>query len=347
MQAMPGEPGEFELIAALRKRVESAGGPRTSSRMVVGSGDDAAVTVTDGAAVTSVDAVVEGVHFDRSLASPCSIGHKALGAALSDLAAMGAEPGEAYVQLALPADFDLEACLELADGLAGVAASHRVAIAGGDVSRAPALIVALTVVGYVGEPEEAVRRSGARPADVVAVTGELGGASAGLQALRCAELARGLDPEVAEGLRRRQLAPEPRLAAGRALASAGASAMIDVSDGLGADAAHIAAASGVAIEIDLDRLPIQLGVAEVAAAAGTDAFELAGAGGEDYELVVTLAADRLAEARSAVKAIGLRLTEIGTVSEGAGVELIDPAGAVRAPSGFDQLAPFRAPDARF
>jgi thiamine-monophosphate kinase len=343
---MPGELGEFELIAALRERIERAGGSRTSSRLVVGSGDDGAVTVVDGAAVTSVDAVVEGVHFDRSVASPRSIGHKALAAALSDLAAMGADPGEAYVQLFLPAGFDLEACLELVDGLAVVAARHGVAIAGGDISRAPALMVALTVVGYIGAPEEAVRRSGARPADVVTVTGELGGASAGLLALRRAELLRGLDREVADGLRRRQFAPEPRVAAGRALARTGASAMIDVSDGLGADAAHIAAASGVAIEIDLDRLPIQTGVAEVAAAARTDAFELAAAGGEDYELVATLPADRLAEARTAVEATRLRLTEIGTVREGSGVALIDPAGVVRPASGFDQLASRRARSAR-
>lgn len=343
---MPGELGEFELIAALRERAERAGAPQASSRLVVGSGDDAAVTAGDGAAVTSVDAAVEGVHFDRRLASPRSIGHKALAAALSDLAAMGAEPGEAYVQLGLPEDFDAEACLELADGLASVAARHRVAIAGGDVSRAPALMLALTVVGYVPSAAGAVRRSGARPAEVVVVTGELGGAAAGLLTLRHADLARGIDPGVAERLRRRQLEPEPRLAAGRALASVGASAMIDLSDGLGADAAHLATAGGVAIAIYLERLPVQPGVAELAAAARTDVFELAAAGGEDYELVATLSRDRVAEARSAVEATGLRLTEIGTVGEGSGVKLIDASGAVRPESGFDQLASRRGPGVR-
>ena len=343
---MPDPPGEFELIEALRERARAAGVPAGSSRLVLGSGDDAAVVAAGGAEVTSVDMLVDGVHFDLDLTPPRSVGHKALASALSDLAAMGAQAGEAYVQLGLPAEVDAELCLELADGLAAVAARDGVAIAGGDVSRAPALILALTVVGHLDAPEDAVSRAGALEGDAVAVTGELGGAAAGLAALRDPAVGARLDPAVLAALRRRQEEPEPRLAAGAALAACGATAMIDVSDGLGADAGHIAAASGVAIAIDLAAVPVQAGVEEVAAAAGADALDLAAAGGEDYELVATVPAGRLAEARDTVAATGVELTEIGAAGAGAGVELTDPAGRTRAAAGFDQLAPQRARGAR-
>ena len=130
--------GEFELIAAVRGRLASAGAAASSEALVLGSGDDAAITVRAGATVTSVDALVEGVHFRAPPFGPADVGHKALAVALSDLAAMGAHPGEAYVQLGVPADRDREELLELADGLARVAAKHGVAVAGGDVTRAPA-----------------------------------------------------------------------------------------------------------------------------------------------------------------------------------------------------------------
>jgi thiamine-monophosphate kinase len=119
-----------------------------AAEVVAGSGDDAAITQPSGAVVTSVDMVIDGVHFRRATASPGAIGHKALAAALSDLAAMGAIAGEAYVQLALPDDFDESATLELGDGLGALAAEHGVTVLGGDVSRSPVLALALTVVGY-------------------------------------------------------------------------------------------------------------------------------------------------------------------------------------------------------
>ena len=144
------------------------------------------------------------------------------------------------------------------------------AIAGGDVTRAPVLLLAVTVVGTAASAADLVTRAGARPGDLVVVTGELGGAAAGLLLLQRPELARGIDPATASALRARQLAPVPRLAAGRALAGAGASALIDLSDGLGADAGHVAEASGVALDIELDRVPVQPGVEEVARAAGVD-----------------------------------------------------------------------------
>jgi thiamine-monophosphate kinase len=333
---------EFELIAKLRERLgapaDGGGFERIASRVAVGSGDDAAVTVPGGATATSVDLLIEDVHFRRDTAPLRSIGHKALAAALSDLAAMGAEAGEAYVQLGIPEDIGEAECLEIADGLAAVARADGVDVVGGDLSRAPALTLAITVVGHASAAADLVQRAGAAAGDVVCVTGEVGGAAAGLILLERPGIAAELDPAVAEALRRRQLEPVPRLAAGSALAEAGTSAMIDVSDGVGADASHLASAGAVEVQIELAALPIQAGVTEVAAAASLDVLDLAASGGEDYELLVALAPERVARARAAVEKTGTRLTEIGRVGAGAGVILRDRDGSERAPGGFDQLA---------
>jgi thiamine-monophosphate kinase len=332
--------GEFELIAKLRERLTIPPGAGHGAAIVVASGDDAAVTVPTGATATSVDMLVEGTHFRRETASLRSIGHKALAAALSDLAAMGASPGEAYVQLGIPEDLDEQGCLELADGLAALASEHGVAVLGGDVSRAPALVLALTVVGHTPSIEEMVLRAGAQAGDAICVTGRVGGAAAGLELLEHPELGDGLDPAVAEALRGRQLEPQPRLQAGSALARAGVSAMIDISDGVGADAAHLASAGGVRIELDADRLPLADGVADVAAAAGIDPVDLA-SGGEDYELLIAIAPPLVAAATEA--AAGSELTEIGRVVPGAGAVMRLADMTERLPAGFDQIrSPRRA-----
>ena len=324
--------GEFELIAKLRERLGTKAGPE----VVVGSGDDAAVTVPAGATATSVDLFVEGVHFRRETAPPRSIGHKAVAAALSDLAAMGARPGEAYVQLGIAADLGEEDCLELADGMAAVARDAGAAVIGGDVSRAPVLILAVTVVGHADSAEALVRRSGARPGDVLCVTGELGGAAAGLALLEDPHLLSDLPDPHAAALRARHLEPLPLLAAGQALAAAGARAMIDISDGIGADAGHLAEASGVRIEIETELIPSADGVAEIATASGREPLDLL-SGGEDYELLVALRPESVAEARGAVETSGSTLTEIGRVSTGAGVALRHADGTETAARGFDQL----------
>jgi thiamine-monophosphate kinase len=336
--------GEFELIAALRERLARAGASGPSGALVLGSGDDAAVTVRDGATVTSVDALVEGVHFRVPPFTHRQVGHKALATALSDLAAMGAAPGEAYVQLGVPDDRSDTELLELADGLAELAASCGVAVAGGDVTRAPGLFVAITAVGFARSEDDLVRRSGAAPGDAIAATGELGGAAAGLLLLERPELADAVGADVADALRGRQLEPQPRLGAGRALAGAGAKAMIDLSDGLGADAGHLAEAGGVGIEIELTSLPLQRGVEEVAAAAGVDALDLAANGGEDYELLVVLDAADIERPLAAFEPAdaGVGLTVIGRVVSAEGVVLSGPEG-VRPAGGFDQLRHRRAP----
>jgi thiamine-monophosphate kinase len=343
---MPDPPGESELIAAMRDRIAAAGAPASAAGSALGSGDDAAISGAREATATSVDAVVEGVHFRRPPFTMRQVGHKGLAAALSDLAAMGAQPAEALVQLGLPAEVGVAECLELADGLGAVAAAHAVAVVGGDVTRSPVLFLALTVVGAADSTDALVRRSDARIGDAVVVTGELGGAAAGLRLLDRPGLGAGLDHAVAEALRRRQLEPEPRLRAGRMLAAAGASAMIDLSDGLGADARHVALASEVEIRIRLESVPVQAGVSELAEAAGADPLDLVAAGGEDYELLATMPAAAVDRARSALGRDGIVLTVVGEVvraETAPGVVLSDRRGDARSPSGFDQLR--RAPGA--
>jgi thiamine-monophosphate kinase len=335
--------GEFELLAQIRERLAEP-----SARLRVGSGDDAAVTVPGGATATSVDAVVEGVHFQRRSSTLEQIGAKALAVALSDLAAMGAEPGEAYVVLGIPSDLDEDGCLAVFDGVAKVAAETGTELAGGDVTRAPALTLAVTVVGHAARLEDFVTRAGAQPGDALVVTGELGGAAAGLllvehDAKPDVPVERGPaspsygDRSTGTSLVARQLEPRPRLDAGRALAAAGATAMIDLSDGLGGDARHLAEASGVSVQIDATALPLAEGLAEVAHSAGRDPLELAVSAGEDYELLVALPADKLAAAAKAVVGHG-GLTRIGVVGAGQGVEIRLPGGGLLAARGFDQLS---------
>jgi thiamine-monophosphate kinase len=325
--------GEFELLARLRGRLPAAG-----TRLRVGSGDDAAVTVPGAATATSVDALIEGVHFRRQDATLAQIGRKALATALSDLAAMGAEPGEAYIVLGAPAELDEEQVLELVDGIAALAAETGTTLAGGDLSRAPVLTLAVTVVGHAETAAAFVTRDGARPGDALVVTGRLGGAAAGLLLLERPELAAGLPAGAAERLRRRQTEPVPRLAAGGALAAAGATAMIDLSDGLGGDAGHLGERSGVGTRIEAAALPLEEGLAELAAAAGSDPLALATGGGEDYELLAALPPESLEQARAKVNAAAATtLTAIGEVVAGGGVEIRLPGGGLAAASGFDQL----------
>lgn len=326
--------GEFELLAKLRERLPQAG-----SRVWLGSGDDAAVTVPGGATATSVDAIVEGVHFRREEAGLQTIGRKALATALSDLAAMGAEAGEAYVVLGAPSAFDEDDFLELLDGLLALASETGTTLAGGDVTRAPVLTLAVTVVGHAPTPEQLVTRAGAEPGDLLVLTGEIGAAAAGRLLLEDLALSSAIPEPTAERLRARQLDPMPRLRSGQALAAAGARAMIDLSDGLGGDAGHLARAGGVCLRIEASSLPLAGGVAETAAAAGQDPLRLAVAGGEDYELLAALPADRLGEASNRLgEAAETTLTPIGEVRSGEGVEIRLPGGGRLEAEGYDHFA---------
>jgi len=324
--------GEFELLRKVRERLGADG-----DRVVVGSGDDAAVTVPGGATATSVDAVVDGVHFRREhYESLDGIGCKALAAALSDLAAMGAEAGEAYVVVGAPADLGEAALLELVDGVVALAGETGTTLAGGDLTSSPVLFVSITVVGHAGSPGELVGRAGARPGDILVVSGELGAAAAGL--LLAEGRADQLSSAERAGLLARQLRPSPRLRAGRALAAAGARAMIDISDGLGGDAVHLSEASGVGLRIDAEALPLAVGVVEVATAAGRDPLELAVSGGEDYELLAALPpSTAAADIDQLSREADAPITIVGEAVDEAGVEIRRPEGPPLDPSGFEQL----------
>ncbi|MBK5233521.1 MAG: thiamine-phosphate kinase [Thermoleophilia bacterium] len=330
---MDDDTTESELIDLLRS------GSGRSARLDVGIGDDAAVTLPGGATATSVDAVVEGVHFRREWSSPEEVAHKALATALSDLAAMAAEPGEAYVTLGIPPGTGDGYLEDLAAGFMTAADSFGAVLAGGDTVSSPVLFAAVTVVGHAAGVSDFVLRSGAEPDDVVAVTGGLGGAAAGLWLLENdAAAVEGLDPAARTALLERQLRPNPRLYAGRILGRLGARAMVDVSDGLAQDLGHIVDMSAVAISCDARLVPAQAGVAEVESAAGRASGDFALAGGEDYELAVTMPEPDFEPAREALRALDLDLTAIGRVAAGTGFTLVDEGGHREAPAGFDHLA---------
>jgi len=324
---------EFDLIDRLR------GSSNPEAPVSTGIGDDASVTVHDGPTATSVDAVVEDVHFSRRWSSPLQIARKAVGTALSDIAAMAADPGEVYVTLGFPAGTPGPFLEELADGFAEAAAEFGAALTGGDTVASPVMFISVTAVGRAPAGERLILRSGAEEGDLVAVTGELGGASAGLALLDSPELAGGLalGPGVREALTERQLEPRPRMEAGQALRGSGVSALIDVSDGLAADLGHIARASGVAIEIDQERVPVQAGVLEVAEATGRDEADLALAGGEDYELAFTLPPAALTTVEQRLAPLECGLSLIGEVRSGSGVMVVAAGRPGKPPAGFDHF----------
>jgi thiamine-monophosphate kinase len=254
---------------------------------------------------------VDGVHFERTTHAPRDIGWKALATALSDLAAMGADVGEAYVSVVLPDD--LEEPLEIVRGMEELATECGATIAGGDVVHGPVLVLTVAVTGWAEAADDLVGRDGARPGDLIGVTGELGGSEAGRRLLE----AGGEDPA---GLVARHLRPRPRLAEGRALAAAGARAMIDLSDGLATDAAHVAARSGVGLRVRLADVPRPTGVNP----------EEAVTGGDDYELLAAVPPARRDDAEAAAP-----LTWIGEASEGGGLVLLGPGGPVSGLRGYE------------
>jgi thiamine-monophosphate kinase len=300
---------ELELIERIEALLDPPG-----PRVIRGLGDDAAIVRGSGYAVTSIDSMIEGVHFRRTELTPEEIGHRALAGALSDLAAMGARPGEAYLALSLPPGTDTEYALALVTGVRALARRFEVSLAGGDVTHAPVLAVSFAVTGWADDPGDLVGRDGARPGDLVAVTGELGAAGAGLALAEGRARSDGLEPGLADELHRRYARPEPRIEAGRALAAAGARAMVDLSDGLASDAGHIARRSNVRLELSLAALPLAPGVAAVSDQLGGEALAFAATAGEDYELCACL--PRGATELVGATLAGVTLTVIGRVTEG-------------------------------
>jgi thiamine-monophosphate kinase len=287
---------------------------------VIGIGDDAAVLpAPDGRAVVSTDLLVEGRHFRRDWSSAADVGVKAAAQNLADIAAMGAAPTGLLLGLAVPGDTAVAWVLELASGLLAECQRAGAVLAGGDVTSADTVMLGITAVGDLAG-RQAVTRSGARQGDVVAVSGVPGRSAAGLALLEAGADPRGGELADLVAAHRR---PQPDYPAGVSAAASGASAMIDVSDGLVADLGHVAAASGVCLDIRSASLP---GIAPLAAAAaelGTDWHQWALAGGEDHALAATFPQQA---------SVPATWTVIGTVLAGAGV-LVDSA-RWRGPAGW-------------
>ena len=296
---------EGDLIARIQEQL-----PPAPDWLLVGIGDDAAVVEPERnrVEVLSVDALVEGVHFDRAFVPPDAIGHRALAVNLSDLAAMGAAPRLALLSFALPANLPLADFEGMVGGLTRLAARHRIHVAGGNLTRSPGpLMIDITVVGSV-KRRQSLTRAGARPGDEIYVSGTIGAAAAGLSMLRASFASKNSSIE-------RYLYPEPRVRLGLLLSrNRAASASIDLSDGL-ADGVHrVAEASGVGAVIDADALPIEPGVRAWFEERGLDPVAEALTAGDDYELLVTVR-PRTRRRLAAAMRCGVPLTRIGRCTE--------------------------------
>lgn len=316
--------GERGLIRRIRHTIGS-GAPG----LRVGIGDDAAVLQpTPGAwLLATTDLVMEDVHFRRRSAGPADIGWKAMAVNLSDIAAMGGAPRFALVALACPEETEVEEVDLFYEGLTAAATPHGVAVVGGDTAASPAgWIVNVTLVGEMTGPPRL--RSDARPGDRIAVVGTLGRAAAGLAALeggRRPDLPEDVLADVAQA----HLRPVARVLEGKWLgAASGVHALIDLSDGLATDLAHITAESGVAARVELARLPVAPSARAVAKALGLDPLELATTGGEDYELLFTAEPAAMeALAAGLTSATGAVVTVIGDIMAGSpSVGFVDAAG---------------------
>jgi thiamine-monophosphate kinase len=321
---------EDDLIAKIRERLSAV----SDARLEVGIGDDAAVwqPSRSNRSVVTTDALVEGVHFTREAMTAPQIGHRALAANLSDLAAMGARPVLATIALGMPPGEDPEWVLACYDGIAALAARAKCAIAGGDITAAPRLVFAITAIGEV-RPSNLKLRSGARPGDVVAVTGPLGASRAGLAAaVEHPELAD--DPACAAALAKFRT-PEPRLKEGRWLAaSRHVRAMMDGSDGLSTDLTRLCRASGAGAIVET--VPVDPSAVAVAARVGGDAERWALDGGEDFELLVTIAPRAFAHLGTRfAQRFGRPLLQVGRITEGADVRFAN--GTPIAASGWDHV----------
>jgi thiamine-monophosphate kinase len=317
--------GEFRLIERLLSKLGAGG-----SGVVVGPGDDAAaVRIGDATALATADMLLEGVHFEIGLSTPADVGWKALAVNVSDIAAMGGVPRFALVSLGAPAATPAATLDQLYAGLDECARSYGVAVVGGDTIAADRLIVSVAVIGEPG-PAGIVTRNGAKAGDVACVTGAIGGAAAGLALLRAAAnderaaTVLGRFPELARSHQR----PTPRVREGAAAAAAGATAMIDLSDGLGRDVGHICDASAAGARVDGPSIPLAEGVAETASWAGIDPIEMAIAGGDDYELALTIGADRVDALTQVLSPT--KLTRIGAIVEDGEVVLDRGDGTVEA-----------------
>ena len=311
-----GPGAEFDRIRALAARW--AGRAR-------GLGDDCAFIEAGGERLAvSLDLSVEGVHFTREWLTPAEIGYRAAAAALSDLAAVAAEPLALLLAVGMPADEPEDTLAALADGVADAAADCGATIVGGDLSRAGGIVIDCCVIGRAAAE---VRRRGAKPGDALVVTGALGGPLAALLEWRA-----GREPP--GPARERFARPASRHGAARFLAAHRAHAMIDISDGLAGDLVHLLAASGVGASLAVERLPVLAAAASVAARAGEEGWSFAARSGEEYELLAAVPPDAVA---AIVAECPVPVTVIGAIELEPGLRATERGVAVTLPHGFDHF----------
>ena len=327
--------GEFELIdryfASGRSGAPGTLGASKRTDVILGIGDDAALLrcPPDRDLVAAVDSLVAGRHFPEGSA-PRSIGHRSLAVNLSDLAAMGATPAWATLALTLPSA-DGRWLEGFAAGFMELAAAHGVELVGGDTTAGP-LTISVQILGLV-ERGSALRRGGAQPGDILAVTGTLGDAGAGLALLTGRAIAE--DPVAAAELIERFEYPMPRVQFGSS-ARGIASAAMDLSDGLAGDLPKFARASGLAAHVDVGRLPLSGALRSLATVA--QAREWALAAGDDYELLVAVPPQRFDELAAVAARLNLTFTAIGDVRRGTGITWALDGQAFAAPArGYDHF----------
>ena len=271
-----GELGEFGLIELITKTV----GKASRQDLVIGIGDDAAAWHTDKSIqLGTTDILIQDIHFNLSTATWRELGWKALAVNISDIAAMGGTPSFALVSLGLPPETEVDNVVELYRGMKEMASKFDVDIVGGNISRAPVVIIDVSLIGKASDA--LLTRSAATPGDQIAVTGYLGQSAAGLKMLKPE---RKLDSKTTAFFREAHLRPRPRVAEGQILVQHGVRAAIDISDGLISDLTHICKASRVGAKLWIDKLPIH---ALLKAAFKKESLRLALSGGEDYELLFT------------------------------------------------------------
>ncbi len=328
---------EDELVAAIRAVLSGA-----VEGVHIGIGDDAAVVdAGSGWQVLTTDMLIEGVHFDRASISARDLGAKSIVVNVSDIAAMAASPRHALVSLGFPADIGEPWVMELFGGMRAACDEYALSLVGGDTNRADVVIISVTVVGEVA-PEHAVTRSGAHPGDLIAVTGSLGAAAGGfvLSRVHPSKVAKALAEPWARPLLAALARPGARVGEAQTLAQAGATAMMDLSDGLAKDLSRLCTESGVGARIELAAVPVAEALREGAASLGVDPLELALSGGEDYELLATIDLTHLGRARQELdERFGVTLTEVGVIIEEGFVQ-VDERGreSPLSPRGWDHFA---------
>lgn len=327
--------GEFSLIRHLTKNLKTPG----SDSVLVGIGDDAAVfRLGEGKNILlTCDMLIEGRHFLKDKITPGQLGYKALAVSLSDIAAMGGRPRFAVVSAGWPPELEIEYAQEVYRGMGELADSFDVSILGGDTVAAPQVILDVAVIGEMDVAP--VTRCGAKPGDVVAVTGFPGSSAAGLALLGSDKGSRELTGDVQQFLLKAHLEPLPRVKEAELLVKAGRpSAMIDISDGLAGELHHICESSGVGALLEMARFPVSKSVKQAAAVLGCNFWDWVLYGGEDYELLMTIPPGHVAAAK---KALGTSLTVIGKVLDKAeGIKMLAEKHAVveLKRRGFDHFA---------